>query len=527
MQIKFYKYNNLDICPNKLKSATNVETIDIDAPQIMQNLGISFLLDRAIEANIAEYWLKGIQYIAYVDYSTSGNNMYTYRLTIDNLATAWYNKCFDRYNMVARSNLGNKLYDNSLTLADTPVINTYDFDDISGSNYVALTVLAPPDSISPTSKLMSNPLFDCYLLSLEQYKTFFTNFLKEDAATQKIYGPSILSVKIIEGNAINTECTEYKQVTGIPLYSFNTEVYTNASINTAITINENFAYGPDGSKLSEAAIKDIKSTDLYRNPNNITYAVPFGATVTIRKLKNSSTAANNQFLSKDITYNFTVTTSNYNTTFMLNVKNIGVITFTPADIDITTITSVGYDINTDPISGNTWAYLRVNGKRYDRLNVSGNVSMSAPFTYDSSVTNWYDTVANGTLQMIGGLGQSFIPGMRVAGALNILGGAVNTGLSIAGQNQEALLAPYSISGSTGNSIYNTTLYSSKLIVTTIPAINSQGYQDRFGKADYTSRNITQLTGPVQTINCVASMNNLNINIINIATNQCDNGIWIL
>lgn len=509
MQIKFYKYNNLDICPNKLKSATNVETIDIDAPQIMQNLGISFLLDRAIEANIAEYWLKGIQYIAYVDYSTSGNNMYTYKLTIDNLATAWYNKCFDRYNMVARSNLGNKLIDN-LPRSYVPTIQTENFSDAYSDALMSLSILnAKLVSPGSGSAWISASGIDTYIMTVAQWYEFQNKFVQLTSSSTtdpkyelsaKDFVPCIIGARLIDSNQINLN--QYSTVNAIWVYSTSPTILVNEFIEMSSNIYK--------------APQKTASSNIYKRVN-LTLRSPF----TI----NEETAQG---------------------ILTLDIRHIGQIQTPLSAIKESTITTVGYDVFSDVVGGTCMARLVINDSAvYDNIKVYGSLCETRPLAYDSSVTNWrlndikytlYNTQAAMGVANIANAGQvgTAIGGNPIVGLAtasmniwNINSQLLSNRINLQMEELSVASSGSTITGSSGSDIYRSSAKNSVLTISYYPIINKSGYQDRFGKADMTSRNITQLTGPVQTINCIASMNNLNINIINIATQLCDNGIWIL
>ena len=508
MQIKFYKYNNLDICPNKLKSAALVETIDIDAPQIMQNLGISFLLDRAIQANIAEYWLKGIQYIAYVDYSTSGNNMYTYKLTIDNLATAWYNKCFDRYNMVARSNLGNFKNDSSL-LRDTQVQTaTYTMDDISQDYRIIMNVYTPEANTDYLSSRyqVSNKGIRTYLFTPAQWNAYY-NWLSINAGTDPTLADVANSVKSI--------------------YIIDTK-YILSSLFTSGAYPR--LYSVAGSNLLKVKVPSNQDSPFTETglPSVQTGAiVGSNRTVPIRSTLSTPIEINEDTITGSLTYNLKT-----------GVKISIPLTNVPKHIS--TITTIGYDISIDYKTCDFITYPVINGETLYEYIQTGNVAEDLPFMYDSTIISNTErafttiqilgtiaTAAIGTGITAAGLGAGIVTNKIIAGTGQAI---ANTGSSVLGavaREVQSNVTGTTIKFSAGGNPYTANVITSKLTFTYTPTVNKQDYQDRFGKADYTSRNITQLTGPVQTINCVASMNNLNINIINIATQLCNNGIWIL
>lgn len=524
MQIKFYIYNNLDIAPNKLKNATNVETINIDAPQIMQNLGISFLLDRAIEANIAEYWLKGIQYIAYVDYSTSGNNMYTYKLSIDALATAWYNKCFDRTNIITRSSDGNpnKIYDSALTYADKADITTYNFTDGATERWIALNVLSAQVTETYSTYRLDNPAIMTYLLTLSQYKTFFNKFLSESAANQNNYGPSVLSVYFIDSNMLPNSLFKTVGGTKVKLYAFNRELYGDLTLQTKSWTEP--VYDSLGNIVSEAVYVE----KAYGNPANFTLDIDLGTGQVIQQLNTTYTNPN-IFNRITTNVNMEITPSNYKTNFSLYVRNVGVINFSAAELNTKTITKVGYDICADPLGGTVRAYLVVNNTRYENKFIQGQLGTSAPFVFDNSVTNWTNLIGNAVVSTASQLALAVVPGATGAALVSAGITAIGQGVSIAAALQDEKNGSYATVGTGGNSIDQVSAKNSVLTVSTIPALNTACYHSRFGKPDYRCRNIFRdiPQGYVQTADCLLNMNNLNIDIIQSATNQCDNGIWIL
>lgn len=494
MQIKFYKYNNLDICPNKLKNATNVETINIDAPQIMQNLGISFLLDRAIEANIAEYWLKGIQYIAYVDYSTSGNNMYTYNLTIDNLATAWYNKCFDRYNMVARSNLGTFKNDNALLRDTQRITSTTPIIDLSAKVWIIVTVLNPVINSYTGDYYISGMGTDTYLLTPEQF------------------------------NALYRSIGNYQSGEGEP----NIDDFVKSIINLYVL--------PDSlvSPITARIFNKSQAFALYSvAQNNLIKRREFNTETNPKILSNNISSAVyftiDDNLIDSIPINEDTITGNIHYELSMGGKLDIPITYLPKSM--TSINKAGYTIRIDYRTGAYKIIPIINDTSINDIVLDGDFHTSFPFMYDESIYNWKTLTGQFAGTVTNAVSAGAISGALTAnpvvGYITAAAGIVGAGINMATQglqtNASGSTYKFSLSGNPNQA----SLLQTYITISYTPTVNKQGYQDRFGKADMTSRNITQLTGPVQTINCVASMNNLNQSIIKSATMQCDSGIWIL
>lgn len=506
MVFKFYEYDNLDIVPNKLKSAVLIKSIDIYAPQTITPLGCNIVTKENISANIAEYTHQGIRYVCYCSFTGMGNNMYNYRLDVDALATAWYANCFDRYNMVARSNLGNFKNDGSL-LRDTQIQTaTYTMDDISQDYRIIMNVYTPEANTDYLSSRyqVSNKGIRTYLFTPAQWNVYY-KWLSDNAGTEPTLADVANSVKSI--------------------YIVDTK-YILSSLFTPGSLPR--LYSVAGSNLLKEKLPGSSIFTDTGLPSVQTGAiVGSNRTIPIRSTLSTPIEINEDTITGNLTYNLKT-----------GVKISIPITNVPKHIS--TITAIGYDISIDYKTCDFITYPVINGETLYEYVQTGNIAEDLPFMYDSTIISnterAFTTIqilgtiaatAIGTGITAGALGAGLVANKAMAGAGQVLSGASSSILGAVANEIQNNVTGTTVKFSAGGNPYTANVITSKLTFTYTPTINKSGYQDRFGKADYTSRNITQLTGPVQTINCVASMNNVNINIINSATNQCNNGIWIL
>lgn len=507
MVFKFYRYNDADIVPNKLKGATLVKSIDIYAPQNITPMGCSIVTKESIEANLAEYTHKGIKYVCYCTFTGMGNNMYTYKLDVDCLATAWYANCFDRYNIVARSNLGNFKNDGALLRDTQRQVTTYTFDDITYNFSILMNVFTPSVyTTSDSGYKVSNKGIRTYLFTPAQWNTYY-NWLKSTAKAS----PSLSDV----ANSIKS------------IYILDSQ-FVSSSLFTPNVVPRLYSVAADN-----ALVEKVPEATIFTDAN-----VGLPSVQTSSMIGKNRTVPIRTTLSSPITIDEDTITGNLSFNLRTGV-NIN-IPMTNVPKHISSITAVGYDISIDYKTGDFITYPVINGETiYDNMAL-GNITEDIPFMYDSSIISSKQQVAT-TIQIIGTIAAAAIGTGITAGAVgaklitsaarSALGAATQTGISGAAgaisqqiqSNAEGTTIKFTANGNP----YNANAITSKLTFTWVPTINKLGYQNRFGKADYTSRNITQLTGPVQTINCIASMNNLNNNIINIATQLCDNGIYII
>lgn len=504
MIFKFYKYSDTNIAPNKLKVATAVKSIDIYAPQVITPQGCNIITKEYIEANLAEYTHQGIRYICNCNFTGMGNNMYNYSLTVDPLSTAWYNDCFDKNNMIARSNLGTFKNDGALLRDTQPTKIIQQMNELSQDIYVVMTILNPTVNVNDGFKL-SGYGSSIYVLTPKQFNEFYLKFSKKDYTTNTREGNAAAQAKVSELAA----CIN------------NIYIINSSFINQGILVS--------GDRINLTTVSE----------NNFLYDTTFIFDVatygSIKRIIQSSTTINNSVqkiinLDNPININEDTITGNiciqsclgFNATIPLN--NIS--------SSISSITSVGYRLSIAYATGDFVAEPMINGSVIFENRYTGNAAISIPFMYDSTIQTfaestltWVSTIS----QMIGGavvIGSTMVANPILGGATAALTG-VGAATSLMSNFEQYNSSGTSYKFGAGGSPTINNAISSYIIISYTPVVNKTSYQNRFGKADMESRNLMNLSGPVQTINCIAKMNNLNYSIIQSAQAQCDVGIWIL
>ena len=494
MVVNFYNYGNVANCPNKIAKSTLVKSVDVSEIQQVRQDGLIALLGEFIAANYATYSIGGKTYVCSVEFLTTGNGTCQYTLNVDAVATAWENGVFDTWAVCERSNEGTVINDPELTLKDISERQSYTFNDGKGSNwYAIINVLTSDISIVyGTNYNTSNPVIETYILTFNNFKTFYNKFLTLPAADQQNYGSSILSLSFVESSTIPDDLIETLPGNTIKLYAFNREIYGEMQIDSSILAKP--IYDSNGDLISKGTVL----AKMYGNPKDFTLNIDLGTGVVIQHLRRTGdTTYRRQTINTDIEINY----NTIHTAFSLYVRNVGIINFRASDIAVTHITNVGYDTVFDPVSGQIRAFLVVNSTRYSNIFVQSTVPVVSPFSYDNSVTNWTTIVGNAMLSVTQSLALSAITGFSPASLIGV-GTSVTSGiLSIAGAKVDERNGSYATTGSMGSSVDQSCGISSSLTVITVRTVNGGAYQQYFGKPDGLARKLSTLTGYVRTKNC--------------------------
>lgn len=485
MTLTFYNYNGSANNPNKIAKSTLVKTVDISEIQLVKQDGLIALLGEFIAANYATYVVGSKKYVCTVEFLSTGNNTWQYTLTVDAVATAWENGVFDSWAVCERSNEGAVLFDSELQLSNIPTTETIPFDDNDGETVVALSVLSSAP-VFTNSHPTSNPAIRTYLLSLSQFRNFFLKFLEATPLQQKIYGPSVIGIRIIDNGRINTRQRLSTGGNNVTLYTFNTETVGNANVNIDPESTFTNTYvDADGQPVTVTVVQ----SGIFAKNNSL--SIDCGSTV----LELNPYIAENSYTYVSKTYSFTATYYNVNSVFSLDIAGAGVITFTPSELPTSEITSVGYAVACDPLSGMCRYFLTINGNIVPYKSLSCCVPGTAPFAYDNSVTDWSRVTASVLSSLISG-GASAIAGNPVGVLSSLVGGLSTYGSA----RLEQQTGSYAVSGSVGWSPDKTVNSPTKLTRVTYTVANSD-YRNYFGKPDNGTRKLSTLTGYVRTKNC--------------------------
>lgn len=143
--------------------------------------------------------------------------------------------------------------------------------------------------------------------------------------------------------------------------------------------------------------------------------------------------------------------------------------------------------------------------------------------YDSSITNWTSVVASSVLGIISTVGNVAVQNY-VAATSSLIG----TGATLAKNISEAKYGPASITGSTGGSLSRViNSGEEKIYFIHKEIVNLIDYQSKYGKPDGKMRNISQLSGWVQSNPCHLLSNGLPNDIIIAAEQSANNGFEII
>ena len=483
MVVKFYNYGNVANCPNKIAHSTLVKSVDVSEIQQVRQDGLIALLGEFIDANYATYSIGGHTYVCSVEFLTTGNGTYQYTLNVDAVATAWENGVFDTWAVCERSNEGTVFFDSELQLSNNPTVETVEFNDNNGETSVAISVLSSSptfDNAYPTS----NPAIRTYLLSLTQFRNFFLKFLEATPLQQKIYGPSVIGIRIIDNGKLNNRQRLSTGGSTVRLYTFNTETLGTATVTPDQTFTKTYR----DVNLQPITVTEIQSGIFMKN-NSLD--IDCGSTV----LELNPHIEQNSYTYFSKPYSFTTSYDTVNTVFHLDIAGAGVITFAPTEISTATITSIGYAVACDPLSGMCRYFLTVNGNIIPYKSLTCSVPGTAPFAFDNSVTDWSRVTASAL--------SAVISGAASAVAANPVGVAASlvSGLSAYGSARlEQQTGSYAVSGSVGWSADKTVNAPTKLTRVTYRVANSD-YRNYFGKPDNQTRKLSTLTRYVRTKNC--------------------------
>lgn len=513
MTVTFYTYNDRIDVPNKVAHSTLKATKDVSEIQLVNDRGCQFLLNAWIDSNYAMYSFGNRKYVATVSFLSVGDGMYQYRLTVDPLATAWENGLFNSYEVCERSNEGTVLYDNELVYSTTPTITQNFLGDNTIQWYAVVNILS--GVANDEYFQITNPAITSYVLNLKQYEKFFTNFSQLSPLDQKIYGPSILSIRFVDTKRIPPEMLTTPTVTpnSVILNSFN-----NVSVGRIdFTPQEQTKTYVDMDGLPRTVT--TVNSDVFVADNRIAVNSVIGAT---EKIQIINPVATTVIKSNDIAYSFNVSAANILTNFTLKIPNAGQITFSARDIPYKNITRIGYDVSPDVVGGEMVYFLTINGNRLRGYELKAPIPGSAPMPFDSSVTNWTNVAASSLSSIISGAA-SAVSGNPVGAVLSL----ISAGGAYASANLEEKAGGYSTSGALGWSPYSVGKYESVLITTTYPAIAAGAYQQRKGKPDGAVRKLSELTGYVRTKNSTLVCGGLAEWIVDETRRQLDSGVYIL
>lgn len=355
-----------------------------------------FALEEFRNVNYCFYEYGNITFYGYVEVSTHTNGFYLYKVTIDPLTTAYNNGCMDvdayiEYADASRTQLTTLPYQNMLdervSFSPIPVVKRYDLENGSGkSDYVLLTVgdlnmgseAAPSNDFTVPSAGVYIMDYDAYwnickdlrdsfwdpehevAMSDKARDSIINNFMSLYAIPDTIYKK--LKTKGTQTNGIFVQAMDRVELAGT-YGKYEIQTYYLQATHTPNAIAECYALPMNG------------STDMFTANVGIPDAEKIDA----------------QF-------------ANY----LLQIPFCGQITFSPVDIGVTDVTSVGYAKSYDVINCLVRATLVVNGVLYEDYAAQGCFgTVLTPFTTnDSSNSIGHNTAlsnsAVGALTAVGG-----------------------------------------------------------------------------------------------------------------------------
>lgn len=514
MQVTLYKYTGEQDVANKiLQNATEVYNQDVTPYGAFDPNGAIFRLSELYDVNYGKFTFNNHDYYGYVDISVDSKGLYNYRITTDALTTAWYADCFNTNNLCIYSNYGNNnnLQDQRISYSNGSIIESIgnftnsEYDSATNAykgEYVAMVILNPEHNVATDpSQYTQSPAFDVYLMRDWVYELFIQKFHALSDKDQNRFNQCIIKLYIIDskdGYSLTHNLTATRVIT---LFSVNSTTGEDV-VYTDIDVGEGANYIYNISKAQNFVIETI-------------------------------TGLSTSFLFENIN------ATNYQDSILLSIKNCGLI-----NIKATDLSKTFENIQTSPTTFDL-AYIRyydfVGGQqaiipqiRYPALGVFAflplmqyrvNIPLpeTFPFMYDSSITNWTSVVASSVLGIISTVGNVAVQNY-VAATSSLIG----TGATLAKNISEAKYGPASITGSTGGSLSRViNSGEEKIYFIHKEIVNLIDYQSKYGKPDGKMRNISQLSGWVQSNPCHLISNGLPNDIITAAEQSANNGFEII
>ena len=424
MQVWFGKYNGRTNSANKTYNwEVEMRFNDLEPYGKFNPYAPVFALQEFRNVNYCWYKYGDITFYGYVEVSTHTNGLYLYTVTIDPLTTAYNNGCMDvdayiEYADASRLQITTLPYGNMLDervrYSPIPVVKRYNLENGSGkSDYVLLTVgdLNMGSEYAPSNDF-TVPSAGVYIMDYNAYwnickdlrdsfwdpehqtamsdkarDSIINNFMKLYAIPDTFYNK--LTTNGTQTNGVYVQAMERKELAGI-YGKYEIQTFYLLATHTAGDLAECYALPMNGSTDVFAANVEI--------PNNEKIDAQFAS-------------------------------------YLLQIPFCGQITFSPVDIGVTDVKSVGYVKSYDVINCLVRATLVVNGVLYEDYAAQGCFgTVLTPFTTnDSSNSIGNNTALSnstvGALTAVGGDKLSSIamssPGVAVAKFASDLMGSFN------------------------------------------------------------------------------------------------------
>lgn len=493
--LEFYNIDLKCIIANKLKNYAPIKIINnFQVYGTFNQINNIFIIDELLNANYGSYIFNGVTYYCYIeDIKSTANGLYQYTFTVDPLSTVYYNGGFNSPNLISRCGNGsNRLIDDLLKYQSIPEITQYFLTENADNIYLVLTVLSGGAIVrnNPLQNYTQNPAYNYYALTPGQFIDMCGQVYQWDDSDQAKFVPSIIKINIVDSSDITD--VNSTTVSGAVELRY---------INQSTSMFEN--------KLFPELTEDTKSIT-FLDPIKI--IKPLSKDTLIYKTIPDFTATSNDTLHLCDEY-------------LLNIRNMGQIKFRSADINVNAINSVGYAKAIDFAGSQQIAYLTINGNILYNYKLIAPIPESAPFMFDTSVTNWTSIVSS-SLVAIASLGAGLATGgVGLAAGLGVAGGQVS---NLVGNVQQAMNGTSSTVGAVGGSVDRASDTPTVLIrwrKNIVGTLNE--HIERYGLPLNEIKPLNFATGYLQATDCKIKIKNLPQSIIQQAEQDINNGVFIV
>lgn len=482
MQLSLYKFQDKPTVANKLNSLSPVFSGDITPYGSFNARSASFVLSSLYDINYAKYTFNDRDYYGTCTPAARSDGLYIYYITVDPLTTAWYGNCMNTSARCLYSASGNSdIADTRLEFEKSLTSNQYVIGTATDSGYwtqyYVMTVLSAFIDTAPPVNPPFAETTRTYVFTRDAFKNFLLVGLPNiPSESREAYMQSILSVYCVSQD----------------------EFYTNTQMNNQYTT----------------------TTDIVLNKayESIHVGITEGTVWKINGLRTASTTPQAIYRKKtvDITYYPELNTA----AFYLYIRDMGVINFHFSDIvnylTDNKITSIGYELAYNFVSGTQTAYLIINNVTLHHISAQANIPEQIPLSSPSHITNWF----------------RLLSGTMAGNSTGVVSSCVNlaTGMSLIApfKNEQFEIAASGSTrvGSIGGTTDRFARIGSFVVMQYFAPIDKANYQALYGKPDGNVKNLSTLSGYVQTDKCLLVSNGYENDIIKDAQSACDCGIYI-
>lgn len=500
-------------------------------------LNARFVCDTYYNVNFGFFKYKDIYYDGYITVSTLSEGLYQYSFTIDPISTCWDNGCFDCLNYVEFADRKDGFvsgYSSQIDYTTLPdprlpfvsVMNNQFFDlpnaEITADSYVVMVTKNPilgTDDVFDGND--ADPGDQIYIVTQKAYWAFYANLMKDS-----FLNPG--GTPETGYNDVTQRCVSQsiKRTYFVPKYVFN-DLNSSGSLLETSVIALRFAYEPEFLGITgDLQIKELQ--------------IPIQSGETID-------ANSKAFVVKHTpTYNMPSHTVDLNipSTDMKYAINgsveifqpfIGSVSFTPSEIGITSLVSVGFRNKYNLTGGTNEMHIVVNGVDQYDYKTTGTISSEMPLVIFGDKQS---PDMNGT-NLGNAMGDLFASPLLSKGqaASAAAGSVLSAGVGLAATFAQAAHAATPNTFCAGKGLGGGAMWingTNKSFVRLGYTKNtySDDFRKMYGVPIYgmanlsTIANSTYYSGYCKTKDCHLKMKQLPYSIVSSAEAQCDQGVYL-